>query len=310
MNEIIYHVPVLVEQVCTYLITNTSGIYLDGTLGGGGHAEQILTRLSPEALYIGLDRDPQAIAFSRRRLAKFKNVVFYHGIFTEMEKAMQQAGVTALDGVLLDLGISSYQVDEHERGFTFRSDAILDMRMDPQKQTLTAYEILNHYSLDELIRIFRQFGEERRAVCIARQIVKERQLQNIKTSGQLIALIDRCVHGKHAKKSYARIFQALRIAVNQELDLLTEALPMAERFLKKGGRLVVISYHSLEDRIVKNFLKDRANPCICPPELPVCVCGRKPTMKHLKPKVIRPSDSEVAQNPRARSAKMRVGEKL
>jgi len=305
-----YHVPVLAEQVCRYLITDEKGVYLDGTLGGGGHAEHILKKLDAEALYIGLDRDPEALTFSKKRLARFKNVVFYHGVFTEMEAAMQLANVETLTGVLLDLGISSYQVDQEARGFTFRSDVPLDMRMDPSRQQLTAADVLNHYDYRELIRIFRQYGEEARAACIARQIVKQRKTTPIVSSGQLLKLIDRCVGGKHLKKSYARIFQALRIEVNQELELLSSALNLAVSKLKKGGRLVVISYHSLEDRIVKNFLREQENPCICPPELPECICGRQPTMKALKPKLIRPDEQEVKKNPRARSAKMRVGEKL
>ncbi len=309
VNDHQYHVPVLWEQVCRYLITDRKGIYLDGTLGGGGHAEQILKRLEAQALYIGMDRDADAIAFSRKRLAQFKNVVFYHGVFTEMESAMQKAQVEKLNGVLLDLGISSHQVDEEKRGFTFRSDVPLDMRMDPQNQTLTAQDVLNTYSYRALAKIFRTYGEEARASCIARNIVQAREKAAIKTSGQLVELIDRCVPARFAKKSYARIFQALRIEVNQELDLLTKALAAAVKHLEPGGRLVVISYHSLEDRIVKNFLREQENPCTCPAELPVCVCGRKPTLKQLKPRLITPDEREVAQNPRARSAKMRVGEK-
>ncbi len=310
MSNSDYHVPVLAEQVCHYLVTDPSGVYLDGTLGGGGHAEYILKILQADALYIGMDRDPDALAFSQKRLARFKNVVFYHGVFTEMEAAMQLAKAEKLDGVLLDLGISSYQVDQEDRGFTFRSDVPLDMRMDTSRQQLTAADILNSYDYRALVQIFRQYGEEARAACIARQIVKEREVTPIVNSGQLLKLIDRCVGRKHIKKSYARIFQALRIEVNQELDLLAKALEVAVTKLKRGGRLVVISYHSLEDRLVKQFLREQENPCICPPELPECVCGRKPVMKRLKPWLIRPDEQEVIKNPRARSAKMRVGEKL
>ncbi len=310
MSKQAYHVPVLGAQVCRYLITNRQGVYLDGTLGGGGHAEMILELLDEQARYIGMDRDPEALAFSQQRLARFKNVVYYHGVFTEMELAMQKAEVRALDGVLLDLGISSHQVDQPQRGFTFRTNTLLDMRMDPEHQSLTAQQVLNTYSLQQLIKIFRMYGEEARSACIAKQIVKARAQAPIETSEQLVQLIDRCVPTRHAKKSYARIFQALRIEVNQELELLPKALELALKNLKSGGRLVVISYHSLEDRIVKNFFRQQENPCVCPPELPVCVCDRKPQLKALKPKLIVPDEQEVEQNPRARSAKMRVGEKL
>ncbi len=305
-----YHVPVLVEEVCRQLITDRNGVYLDGTLGGGGHAEEILKRLTPQARYIGIDRDPQAIEFARKRLASFKNVTFYHGVFDEVQQAMEAAGVNVVNGVLLDLGISGHQVDAAERGFTFRAETVLDMRMDPWRTTVTAAKILNSYDERRLWKIFKEYGEEAQARKIARLIVRERQAKPIETSGQLVKIIDRCVPQRHAKKSYARIFQALRIEVNRELEILQNALEQIVKALKSGGRLVVISYHSLEDRIVKNFLRKMENPCECPPELPVCVCGKKPVMKRIRPYLITPSEEEVAKNPRARSAKMRIGEKI
>jgi len=305
-----YHIPVLADEVCRALIVNPEGVYLDGTLGGGGHAEQILGRLASKALFIGVDRDLQAIEYARKRLAGFPNVRFYHGTFAQMDLALIRFGVEKADGILLDLGISSHQVDESERGFTFRSGVRLDMRMNTTEQIQTAADILNRYDYRDLLRIFREYGEERRAVCIARRIVKQREEQPFSVSDDLVRIIDSCVGRKHVKKSYSRIFQALRIEVNGELEQLKAGLEKTPELLKPGGRLVVISYHSLEDRIVKNFLRKQENPCECPPELPVCQCGKVPTMKRVRPYLIVPGEKEIRENPRARSAKMRVGEKL
>ena len=304
-----YHQPVLAEQVRKALLVRPDGVYLDGTIGGGGHAEQLLPYLSPEALYIGIDRDTEALEFARKRLSAYPNVRFFHGTFAEMDAALRTFSEQSLDGVLLDLGISSHQVDEEARGFTFRPGAKLDMRMSPE-DTLTAAEILNTYSYDALLRIFREYGEERRAGCIARRVVQRREDKIFATSDDLVSVINRCVARKHAKKSYARIFQALRIEVNGELLQLKIGLEKVLSLLRSGGRLVVISYHSLEDRIVKNFLRTQENPCECPPEWPVCRCGKQPTMKRVRPYLIVPDEKEIQQNPRARSAKMRVGEKL
>ncbi len=304
-----YHRPVLAEKVREVLLTKPDGVYIDGTLGGGGHAERLLNFLSPQALYIGIDRDTEALEFARKRLAAFANVRFLHGTFAEMDAVVGELGIEQVDGVLLDLGISSHQVDEEARGFTFRPGVKLDMRMNPE-DALTAAEILNTYSYEALLRIFREYGEERRAGCIARRVVQRRENKAFATSDDLVAVINRCVARKHAKKSYARIFQALRIEVNGELLQLKIGLEKALSLLRSGGRLVVISYHSLEDRIVKNFLRTQENPCECPPEWPVCQCGKQPTMKRVRPYLIVPDEKEIQQNPRARSAKMRVGEKL
>jgi len=304
-----FHLPVLGREVCEYLITDSGGVYLDGTLGGGGHAEMILQRLSAQGRYIGVDRDAQALAHARQRLASFSNVVFFRGVFSQVEDALAAAGADALDGVLLDLGVSSYQIDANERGFAFRPGLALDMRMDDQ-ELLTAEAVLATYPEAELRRIFKEYGEERHAARIAQLIVRQREQRPFKTSDDLINVIDRATPRQHVVKSYARIFQALRIEVNQELQHLKRVLNASLGFLKPGGRLVVISYHSLEDRIVKHFLKEQENPCICPPEYPVCVCGKKPRMRRLKPFLIRPAEDEIENNPRARSAKMRVGEKI
>jgi len=297
------------QEVCEYLITDSAGVYLDGTLGGGGHAQMILQRLSSRARYIGVDRDAQALAHAKQRLAAFPNLVLFRGVFSQIPEALSAAGVPALDGVLLDLGVSSYQIDADERGFAFRPGLALDMRMDAG-ESLTAEAVLATYPEKELRRIFKEYGEERHSGRIARMIVRQRAQHPFKTSDDLIRVIDRAVPRQHVVKSYARIFQALRIEVNQELQHLERTLSAALDFLKPGGRLVVISYHSLEDRMVKHFLMKQEKPCVCPPEYPVCICGRKPRLRRIKPYLITPVEEEVKQNPRARSAKMRVGEKI
>ncbi len=304
-----YHWPVLAREVRDFLLINPDGNYLDGTLGGGGHAAFFLEKLTKQACYIGIDRDAEAIRFAGERLKAFKNVVLYHGLFSDIEAAMRKAQVQALDGVLLDLGVSSHQIDADDRGFAFRPGVPLDMRMDSE-QDQTAADILAGYSEKDLSRIFKEFGEERHARCIARAVVRQRQTEPLLVSDQLMAAIRRCVSGKFLTKSYARIFQALRIEVNAELQILEEALQAAADRLKPGGRMGVISYHSLEDRIVKRFFRDQENPCTCPPELPYCVCGKTPQLKRVKPYLILPQDDEIQQNPRARSARFRVGEKI
>ncbi len=305
-----YHNPVLADKVREMLLVRPDGVYLDGTLGGGGHAWNLLRHLSSEAIYIGIDRDTQAIEFARKRLAAFPNVRFYHGVFADMDLALRESGIEKADGILLDLGISSHQVDDERRGFTFRPGVALDMRMNPGENVLTAADILNTYDYGELFRVFREYGEERHTGCIARRVIRQREEKPFTVSDDLVRIIDRCVPRKHAKKSYARIFQALRIEVNGELEQLKTALEKAVQLLRSGGRLVVISYHSLEDRIVKNFLRKQENPCECPPELPVCQCGKLPTMKRVRPFLVVPDEKEIQSNPRARSAKMRVGERL
>ena len=304
-----YHVPVLGREVTRYLAKNPHGVYLDGTLGGGGHAELLLNSLESDAHYIGIDRDAEAIEFARKRLSAFQNITFFQGTFTQMREAVRRAGFETVDAILLDLGVSSHQIDLDSRGFAFRPGVRLDMRMD-REEMLTAAEILNSYDEKDLRRIFRQFGEERHAGRIARRVIAERQKQPIEFSDQLMRIIDDCVDSRFATKSYARIFQALRIEVNRELNELKNALSIALELLVGGGRLAVISYHSLEDREVKNFFKHQENPCTCPPELPYCVCEKKPLLKRIKPFLIRPGQDEIEQNPRARSAKLRIGEKI
>jgi len=304
-----YHVPVLYKEVVASLMINPDGVYYDGTLGGGGHAELFLRALSNKAIYIGVDRDQEAIEFAGKRLSNYTNLITYNGTFDMFEAVMKNAGVEKLDGILLDLGVSTHQIDEDARGFTFRPGVPLDMRMN-NTGTITAADILNTYDEDKLVEIFKNYGEERFSKNIARRIVKIREETKIITSDQLLEIINKSVPGKFLVKSYARIFQALRIEVNNELDILKAALEQSIIYLKKGGRLGVIAYHSGEDRIVKEFIQKQENPCECSKDLPYCVCGKKPQMRRIKPYPITPSVKEIGENPRARSAKFRVGERL
>jgi 16S rRNA (cytosine1402-N4)-methyltransferase len=304
-----YHLPVLLSEVSNYLITNPEGIYIDGTLGGGGHAEYIINKIDKKSTYIGLDQDKEAIVYSTRRLKQYKNIFCIHSNFSDLDLVLKRFNITSVDGILLDLGVSSYQIDSGERGFSYMQNTELDMRMDRESSQTASY-LLNTLEENELSTIFFTYGEERKSRQIAREIVKQRKKQPIQNSDQLKRIIDRSINPRYRIKSYARIFQALRIAVNNELEKLEETLNKAIPVLNKGGRLLIISYHSLEDRIVKSFFRKKANPCTCPPELPQCVCGLKPEIKILTHKVIKAEENEVKKNPRARSALLRVGEKL
>ena len=304
-----FHVPVLYREVISTLMINPDGIYFDGTLGGGGHAELFLEKLSNNAIYIGVDRDPEAIDFAVKRLAKYKNLIVFNGTFNLIGAALDKAKVEKLDSILLDLGVSTHQIDEDQRGFTFRPGVPLDMRMNPG-ENLTAADVLNTYDEEKLVEIFKIYGEERYSKNVARRVVKNRENAAITNSSQLLEIIKHSVPGKYLVKSYARIFQALRIEVNRELEILKETLDNSLQYLKPGGRLGVISYHSGEDRIVKDFINTQENPCICPDDLPYCVCGKEPQMRRVKPFPIKPTEREIEENPRARSARYRVGERL
>jgi 16S rRNA (cytosine1402-N4)-methyltransferase len=304
-----YHLPVLLKDVIQFLVTNPDGIYLDGTLGGGGHAEEILKTLSNQGFYIGIDQDPEAIHFAKSRLDNYPNVSLHQSNFAEFGKILDSLDLIAVDGLLLDLGVSSHQIDEAERGFSYMQNAPLDMRMDKESQQTAEY-LLNNLDENALSDIFYLYGEERKSRQIARKIIAQRQHTKMERSEQLKKIIDSVVPSRFAVKSYARIFQALRIAVNQELENLQTGLESITKFLKPGGRCVVISYHSLEDRIVKNFLRKKANPCTCPPDFPTCVCRLKPELRILTPKPVKAKEEEVKSNPRARSARLRVGEKI
>ncbi len=306
------HKSVLLEESIDALQVRPDGIYVDGTLGGGGHSLEICRRLSPKGRLIGIDQDAAAIEAATERLREYSDrVTIIRGNFCDMRGELGKSGVTSVDGVVLDLGVSSYQLDTAERGFTYREDAPLDMRMD-QRQDLTAKDIVNGYSEMELYRIIRDYGEDRFAKNIARHIVIAREQRAIETTGELIHVIKaaipmkvRAVGGHPAK----RTFQAIRIELNRELEVLDNSLEDMIDLLNDGGRICVITFHSLEDRIVKTHFKRCEDPCTCPKEFPVCVCGQKPKGRVVTRKPIVPSDAEIAENSRAKSSKLRVFER-
>jgi 16S rRNA (cytosine1402-N4)-methyltransferase len=304
-----YHIPVLLKEAAFYLITNPEGTYVDGTIGGGGHAEYILKNYKNLKQYVAIDQDRQALQIAQKRLLKYRKISFNHANFSELDTVLAQLNLQTVDGILLDLGIASYQIERPERGFSYMQSCPLDMRMN-QDNHLTAADILNNWPEQDLIRIFTEYGEEQKARPIARQIVRYRETEWFSMSDQLKKIINLVSTRQQIIKSYARIFQALRITVNDELRQLEIFLQKSVRLLKSGGRLVIIAYHSLEDRLVKNFLKMQTHPCTCPPEFPFCVCGKKPVLKIITKKPIRADWQEISVNVRARSALLRVGEKL
>jgi len=310
VNQEKFHTPVLIEPVLTYLINDPSGIYVDGTVGGGGHSLEILKKLAPTGRLIGIDIDDEALLYAKRALESFENrVMLKPGNFAEIVAILGSFEIHQVDGILLDLGVSSQQIDAGRRGFSYMADGPLDMRMSTGLE-MTAEEIINTYSELDLERIFSEFGEERKARYIARAIVRERGESQITTTQQLVKIIEPIVPFQHRIKSLARIFQAIRIAVNQELENLQSFLNQSLAVLKSSGRLVIIAYHSLEDRMVKELFSRQVNPCQCPPDLPVCVCGKQPTIRLLTKKIVRPTEQEIQSNPRSRSAKLRAVEKI
>ena len=306
-----HHVSVLLDESIEALRVRPDGIYLDGTLGGAGHSSEIARRLSTGTL-IGVDRDPKALAAAEARLAPWHDRVrLVHSNFRELDAILDGLGIPAVDGILLDLGVSSPQLDEAARGFSYMADAPLDMRMDPS-DPLTAWEVVNHWPQEELRQILFRYGEERYAPLIAAAIVRQRELAPIDTTLALVDVIRGAMPQKALREKQhpaKRSFQAIRIAVNDELGAVDGVMRRAIDRLKPGGRLAVITFHSLEDRIVKTAMAEAARGCTCPPEFPVCVCGKKPTLRLVTRKPITASEAELASNPRARSAKLRVGEK-
>ena len=306
------HTSVLLNETIENLKIKPDGIYVDGTLGGAGHSSHICERLSATGRLIGIDQDEAAIAAAGKRLEPFQNqVTIIRSNYCDMVPRLAEIGVTGVDGILLDLGVSSYQLDNAERGFTYREDVPLDMRMD-QRNALSAYEVVNDYSEENLSRILHEYGEERFARKIAQNICVSRQQAPIRTTGELIEIIKRSIPAKiratggHPAK---RTFQAIRIEVNQELTVLSESLDGMIDLLNDGGRLCVITFHSLEDRIVKNIFRKNEHPCTCPPEFPVCVCGKKSKGTVVTRKPILPGEEEMETNPRSKSAKLRVFER-
>lgn len=308
------HKPVMLDECIASLNIDKDGIYIDGTLGGAGHSTEIIKRLDNGTL-IGIDQDAAAIEASGKRLKEVQGnagLILIRGNFRDMAELVRRHGIEKADGILLDIGVSSHQLDEAERGFSYQKDAPLDMRMD-RSRSLDAATIVNTYKEKEIRDIIREYGEENWAARIASFIVRARSEGRIETTGQLADIIKAAIpaqarrEGPHPAK---RTFQALRIAVNDELNALREAVDSAVSILKPGGRLSIITFHSLEDRIVKNEFQRREKPCVCPPSFPVCVCGKKPELRVLTRKPVLPSPREIGQNPRARSAKLRTAMKL
>ncbi len=302
------HEPVMLQECLTALRIQRGGRYVDCTIGGGGHAAAILEESSPGGQLIGIDADPRALKAARERLKPYgKDVILVNENFRSLEDICARYGFRPVNGVLFDLGMSSLQLDEPGRGFSFRQDAPLDMRFS-DRQSVTAADIVNTYSEAELARLLDRYGEERRNRQIARRIVQSRPL---KTTLGLARVVERAVPGPRGRIHPAtRTFQALRIAVNQELENLESALEQGVNILGSGGRIVVISFHSLEDRLVKNCLRREAQGCLCPPGVPACTCGHTPRLILVEKKPLRPSPNEVRANPRSRSAKMRVAERI
>ena len=308
-----YHEPVMLREVLESLDLKPGGIYVDGTVGGGGHAQGILTATAPDGILVGIDRDDEALAETGRVLEPFgKRKVLVKGDYADLEGILSGLGIERVDGIVLDLGVSSHQLETAERGFSFTKPAPLDMRMD-RDATRTARQIVNTTDARELKRILHLYGEELLAGRIARAIVERRKAGPIETTDELAAIV---ASAMPARMSHGRIhpatrtFQALRIAVNDELTSLDRGIASGIDHLKEGGRFSVISFHSLEDRMVKDLFRDASRGCTCPPDLPVCACGGKPRLRVITRKPLRPGEDEVDRNPRARSAKLRTAERI
>ncbi|MBR4720118.1 MAG: 16S rRNA (cytosine(1402)-N(4))-methyltransferase RsmH [Lachnospiraceae bacterium] len=305
------HKPVLLNETIDNLCIKPEGTYVDGTLGGGGHAYEVVKRLSPQGRFIGIDQDADAIRAAGKKLSEFGNVILIRSNYCNIREELMGNHITNVDGILLDLGVSSYQLDTPERGFSYMADAPLDMRMD-QRNELTAGDIINSYTEAELYRVIRDYGEDRFAKNIAKHIVAARADKKIETTFELVNIIRSAIPmkilktmGHPAKKT----FQAIRIELNRELDVLRDTLDTMIDILNPQGRLCIITFHSLEDRIVKNAFRSSENPCTCPPGLPVCVCGKVSRGRVVTRKPVIPSVREMEENPRSKSAKLRVFEK-
>lgn len=308
-----FHEPVMIKEVVESLRCRAGGIYVDGTVGGGGHALEILEQSAPEGMLIGIDRDEEALAAAASRLRGFgRRKILVKGNYVDIAAILAGLKIKFVDGILLDLGVSSHQLEEPGRGFSFTQEGPLDMRMDSD-QGFTAGDLVNKFSESELARIIRDYGEERMAGRIARAIVRKRSRAPITTTTELAAVVRQAVpaaYGRQKIHPATRTFQALRIAVNDELTDLPRAIESGIGVLAEGGRFSIIAFHSLEDRIVKNEFRGREGTCICPPRLPVCICQRKAVLKVLTKKPLRPGLKELAVNPRARSARLRTAERI
>ena len=313
MNGQFSHIPVLLDETLELLAPARGGIFVDGTLGGGGHAEAVLSRLPEDGRLIGIDRDWEAVHAAGDRLSAFGGrFTALHGNFFDMRALLAGIGVSAVDGILLDLGVSSHQLDTQERGFSYKSEAALDMRMD-QQASLSARDVVNTYSEEALARVIWTYGEERFSRRIAERICRLREQSPIETTLQLAQIVRDAMPGKYRNEPQhpaRRTFQALRIEVNSELSGLDQAVEQACDLLQKGGRLCIITFHSLEDRIVKQAFRRFENPCTCPPSAPICICGKVPKAKILTKKPLTASAEEEARNSRSTSAKLRCIEKI
>ncbi|MDK2975602.1 MAG: rRNA (cytosine1402-N4)-methyltransferase [Candidatus Marinimicrobia bacterium] len=303
------HIPVLLHDSMNLLMTSSEGVYIDATSGLGGHTKEMAKRLSPQARLIAFEVDPDALAISSQRLNTYSNVTFVQRNFRYLKVELTRLNALPVQGILFDLGLSSLEIDNPAKGFSFTREGPLDMRMDPTLPESAAHLI--HTATEEKLKeIIRTYGEERFAGRIARMIAEAREKAPLQSTRDLESLIRQVVHGPYQVKSLARVFQAFRIAVNQELEVLEKALPDAFECLAPGGRLVVIAYHSLEDRWVKSFFKDLCTGCVCPPDQPVCTCNHVQKARYIQKKALTPSEEEIRSNPRSRSARLRCIEKL
>lgn len=310
------HEPVLLEKVLDYLDPQPNQNFIDCTLGGGGHAEAILEEIKPRGKLLGIEWDPNTLKLTQEILKKFQDrLVLINDNFKNLNKIVNvQKFLDPINGVLFDLGLSSWQLQDPSKGFSFRLDSPLDMRFNPESSTLTAADILNKWPQENLTQILKEYGEERLARRIAKKIIEVRQKQKFKKTSDLVQIV-LSIYPNYPKRNFrihpaTKTFQALRIAVNKELDNLKEALPQALKILKPGGRLAIISFHSLEDRIVKQFFLRESKDCLCPSQIPKCVCQHKAQLEILTPKPLRPSLVEIERNPRSRSAKLRIAQKI
>ncbi|AAK80090.1 16S rRNA (cytosine1402-N4)-methyltransferase [Clostridium acetobutylicum] len=306
------HVPVLLEETIENLNIKEDGIYVDCTLGGAGHSSEILKRLSSKGRLIGIDQDKDALKAASERLKEYKNLTFVHDNFSNIKNILEELKIDKVDGILADLGVSSYQLDEPERGFSYMNDAPLDMRMNRDSE-FSAYDVINGYDEEKLYSIIKNYGEEKFAKRIAKFIVEKRSEEAINTTFELVDIIKAAIPAKFRRQGphpAKRTFQAIRIEVNQELEILNKTIEDSVDKLKSEGRICIITFHSLEDRIVKNKYRELQDPCMCPKDIPMCVCGKKPKIKIITRKPIEASSYELEYNPRSRSAKLRVAEKI
>ncbi|URZ06361.1 16S rRNA (cytosine(1402)-N(4))-methyltransferase RsmH [Clostridium felsineum] len=306
------HVPVLLEETIENLDIKEDGIYVDCTLGGAGHSSEILKRLSDKGRLIGIDQDKDALKAASERLKDYKNFTFVHDNFSNIKSILEELRIDKIDGILADLGVSSYQLDEAERGFSYMNDAPLDMRMNRDNE-FSAYDVVNVYDEEKLYSVIRNYGEEKFAKRIARFIVEKRSEGPINTTFELVEIIKAAIPAKFRRQGphpAKRTFQAIRIEVNHELQILNKTIEDAVDKLEDGGRICIITFHSLEDRIIKNKYRELQDPCICPKDIPMCVCGKKPKIKIITRKPIEASSAELEYNPRSRSAKLRVAKKI